>query len=126
MNIEEIKKDIGRNLKTATMNTYRDGINIIEESFDVFYSQGDPKRKRTGTLKGAAHNPPPTISNTSAYLKVGYEGNNISYSDGTFSGGEVLGATMTGTYGVVGNPSYDEEAFDKVIQSAEKNFSSAF
>lgn len=61
----------------------------------------------------------PRISGDTAYLKAGYEGNQISYSDGTFSGAEVLGATMTGTYGVVGNPSYDEEAFRLIIETAK-------
>jgi len=33
---------------------------------------------------------------------------------------------MTGTYGVVGNPSYDEEAFRLIIETVKANFASQF
>lgn len=83
-------------------------------------------RKRTYTLPGAKNNPPPEINGDFAYMKSGYEGDQISYSDGTFTGGEVLGATMTGTYGVLGDPSYDEMAFKDIIKSAKDNFRKEF
>ena len=38
----------------------------------------------------------------------------------------LLVATMTGTYGVVGDPSYDEEAFRLIIETAKANFASQF
>ena len=59
-------------------------------------------------------------------MKSGYEGDQISYSDGTFTGGEVLGATMTGTYGVVGDSSYEEIAFEDIIKAANNNFNKEF
>lgn len=129
MTIDEIKKDLSRKLAGATNKTHQDGIRIIEESFDAFYSQGSPKRRpRTGTLRDAAYNPEPSISATSSHIEIGYEGDQISYpkGDGTFTGGEVLGATMTGTYGVLGDPIYDELAFESILEAADKNFASEF
>ena len=102
MTIDEIKRDMSRRLLNATNKTYQDGVRIIEDSFDTFYAQGSPKRRpRTETLRGAAYNPEPSISATSSNVEIGYEGDQIGYpeGDGTFTGGEVLAATMTGTYG---------------------------
>lgn len=129
MTIDEIKKDMSQKLARATNKTYGDGVDIIKDSFDTFYSQGYPKRRpRTGTLRGAAYNPKPSISSTSSHIEIGYEGDQISYpkGDGTFTGGEVLGATMTGTYGVLGDPIYDELAFENILEAADKNFASEF
>lgn len=126
MTLSEIKKDCQKKLKRAAQNTYQDGKQIIDESFPKFYSQGNPRRPRTYTLPGAAYTPEPMISDNSAYIEVGYEGDQVSYSDGTFTGGEVLGATMTGTYGVVGNPSYDNEAFEEIGEAVDKNFGTEF
>lgn len=126
MTIDEIKKDIQRKLRNATTKTYEDGRQIIDESYNAFYSQGNPRRKRTGTLRGATYAPSPEISTYTSHMELGYEGDQISYRDGTFSGSEVLGATMTGTYGVVGDSSYDEDAFEKIEHAIENNFSSEF
>lgn len=126
MTIAEIKADIAKKIRRGATKTHSDGVDIIEASFDTFYSQGNPVRPRSHTLPGSQYTPPPQISEFSAHMELGYEGDQISYSDGTFCGGEVLGATMTGTYGVVGDPSYDEEAFEKILDAAEKNFAKEF
>lgn len=126
MKLSQIHKDCQRKLSSAMSNTHQDADDILDISFEVFYSQGNPKRERTYTLPGAKKNPPPEISGDSAYMKTGYEGDQIGYSDGTFTGGEVLGATMTGTYGVVGDPSYDEIAFEDIIKAAKNNFNKEF
>lgn len=126
MKLSQIHKECQRKLANAMNQTHQDADDIINISFNIFYSQGSPKRERTHTLPGAKKNPPPQISGDSAYLKSGYEGNQIGYSDGTFTGGEVLGATMTRTYGVLGDPSYDEIAFEDIIKTADDNFRKEF
>ena len=126
MTIAEIKADIAKKIRRGATKTHSDGVDVIEASFDTFYSQGNPVRPRSHTLPGSQYTPPPQISEFSAHMELGYEGDQISYSDGTFSGGEVLGATMTGTYGVLGDPSYDEESFKKILDAAEKNFAKEF
>lgn len=126
MKLDQIHRDCQRKLSNAMNNTHQDADCILDLSFDVFYSKGNPKRERTYTLPGAKKNQPPEISGDSAYMKSGYEGGQIEYSDGTFSGDEVLGATMTGTYGVLGDPSYDELAFEDIIKSAKNNFRKEF
>lgn len=126
MKLKQIRKDCQRKLSNAMRNTYIDANEIVNTSFDIFYSQGDPVRERTRTLPGAKKIVPPKINGDSAYMKAGYEGDQISYNDGSFTGGEVLGATMTGTYGVVGDPSYDEIAFEDIIKAAKNNFNKEF
>ena len=127
MTVEEIKRDIQKKMQNAMNKTHQEGKQVIDESFDVFYSQGNPRiYNRTGTLKGAAYTPSPTVSSNSAHMEIGYEGDQIGYQTGTFTGGEVLGAPMTGTYGVLGNPNYDEETFEEIFDIADKNFASEF
>ena len=126
MKLSQIHKECQRKLANAMNQTHQDADDIINISFNIFYSQGSPKRERTHTLPGAKKNPAPKISGDSAYMKSGYEGDQINYSDGTFTGGEVLGATMTGTYGVLGDPSYDEMAFEDIIKAADNNFRKEF
>ena len=126
MRLSQIHKECQRKLANAMNQTHQDADDIINISFNIFYSQGSPKRERTHTLPGAKKNPDPKISGDSAYMKSGYEGDQINYSDGTFTGGEVLGATMTGTYGVLGDPSYDEMAFEDIIKAADNNFRKEF
>lgn len=125
MNLEDIKKDCEARLKRTMVKLDAGANEIINSSFDDFYSQGTPKRKRTHTLPGSKY--VSLSGGKSSYnLEAGYEGDQISYQDGTFSGGEVLGATMTGTYGVLGNPGYDEKAFDDIIKKTDQLFSSEF
>lgn len=126
MTLKQIRQQCRQKMNRAIRNTYKDADKIITQSFDQFYSMGDPQRPRTNTLPGAKHVDPPVTGGDYVFLKAGYEGNQISYSDGTFTGGEVLGATMTGTYGVVGDPIYDELAFENILEAAQKNFSSEF
>lgn len=126
MDISQIKKDCQRRMNQAMQKTRSDSERIIDQSFDTFYSQGNPIRPRTHTLPGAKYVGPIESSGDTSYLEIGYEGDQISYNDGTFSGGEVLGATMTGTYHVKGNPSYDEQAFEEILETADKNFASEF
>lgn len=127
MKLSQIHKDCQRKLANAMTQTHQDADGILDMSFEIFYSQGSPKRyERTKTLPGSKNNQPPKITGDSAYLKSGYEGDQISYNTGTFVGGEVLGATMTGTYGVLGNPSYDELAFEDIIKAADANFRKEF
>lgn len=126
MTLSEIKKDCQKKMKQAMNDLHVESTDIINDSFDAFYAQGNPRRQRTGTLPGAKYVPEPTFTDTSSYMEVGYEGDQISYQDGTFIGGEVLGATMTGTYGVVGDSSYDEKAFEEIEKAIDKNFSKYF
>ena len=126
MTLSEIKKDCQKKMKQAMNDLHTEAEDIINDSFDTFYSQGNPIRKRTGTLPGAKYVPEPTFTDTSGHMETGYEGNQISYQDGTFTGGEVLGATMTGTYGVVGDSGYDEKAFEEIEEAIDKNFSKYF
>lgn len=126
MKLKQIRKDCQKKLARAITSTAKDADDIIDISYDVFYSSGNPRRTRTNTLRGSKKVESPVISGDSVFLKAGFEGDQISYSDGTFTGGEVLGATMTGTYGVVGDPSYDEIAFEDIVKAAHDNFGKEF
>lgn len=127
MKLSEIHKDCQNKMNRAIENTYEKAGEIIDNSFNVFYSGGKPEQYvRQNILPGAKKVEPPIEAGDSVYLKAGYEGDQISYNTGTFSGAEVLGATMTGVYGIVGNSYYDEYAFNEILKSAERNFSREF
>ena len=53
-------------------------------------------------------------------LKAGYESSNLVYFTGSFSGEEVFGAAATGSYGVVGDPTFDEVALTKLLMPPQK------
>ena len=127
MTIDQIKNELSKKLETATENTYREGVEIIKISFDVFYhGKGYPKKyKRTNTLPNSEYSEK-QITKTSSYIELGYDGDQISYNTGSFSGSEVLGATMTGTYGVVGDPEYDDMAFEDIAKAMKKYFDAEF
>lgn len=127
MKLSEIHKDCQDKMNRAIEETYDSANAIIENSFNIFYSGGTPKQYiRQNILPGAKKIDPPIETGDSVYLKAGYEGDQIGYNTGTFSGAEVLGATMTGTYGIVGNPYYDEYAFNEILKTAERKFSKEF
>lgn len=128
MKLGQIHKECQRKLAKAIQATYSDADAIINESFQEYYSQGRPPQyyQPTDTLKGTKNVESPNISGDTASVKVGYEGEQISYNTGSFDGGEVLAATMTGTYGVLGNPDYDENAFEKIKDKVKENFAKEF
>ncbi len=127
MKLKEIHKDCQRKMRNAIANTYTDANDIIDLSYDIYYAGGTPEKYvRTDMLRNSKKVDSPIIGGDSVFLRAGYEASWINYDTGTFTGGEVLGATMTGTYGVVGDPSYDEMAFEDIIKAAEKNFSKEF
>lgn len=126
MDLEAIKRDCKRRMQRTLQKTHSDANDIIDSSFNQFYAQGNPKRLRTHTLPGSSYISNPSYNGDHCEFEAGYEGDQISYADGTFSGGEVLGATMTGTYGVLGDPTYDEKAFEDIINTADANFASEF
>ena len=127
MKLSQIHKDCQKKLANAMNHTHQDADEIIDISFNIFYSQGYPEQyKRTKNLLDSKNNQPPKVTGDYAYMKSGYEGDQISYNTGSFVGGEVLGATMTGTYGVLGDSSYDEIAFKDINKAADDNFRKEF
>ena len=127
MKISDIKKKCFKDMISCMSDTARDADQILDESFNQYYGGGKPKvYKRTFTLPNAKNINGPDISGDSVQLKAGYESSNLEYSTGSFSGEEVFGAVATGTYGVVGDKTFDENALEKIIQAASKNFDRKF
>ena len=50
MTLSEIKKDCQKKMKQAMNDLHTEAEDIINDSFDTFYSQGNPIRERTGSL----------------------------------------------------------------------------
>lgn len=129
MNLKQIKADCIKKMARAMNATEKNADVILDESFNQYYRGGTPQPNgysRTYTLHGAKKIISSKSSGTSMSMEAGYDSDQISYSTGSFSGAEVFGATATGTYGVVGDPSYDEDAFEKILDAAEENFSKQF
>lgn len=127
MKLSQIRQECRQKMNRAIQNTYEDANNIIEQSFSQYYAGGMPRvYERTNTLRGSKNVESPYTGGDYVYLRAGYDGGAIGYSTGTFSGMQVLDATMSGTAGVVGDPSYDEMAFNNIILAAQKNFGNEF
>lgn len=129
MRLDQIKADCKKRMNRAMRNTARDANRILDDSFNQFYAGGTPKfYKRTGTLPSAAEIKGPTNTGDSITLEAGFNGENLHYQHppGSYDGPQVLEATATGTSGVVGDPTYDEVALEKIINAAQNNFDSEF
>lgn len=127
MRIEQIKQDCIKKAVRAMNRTADDAERIIDESFDQYYRGGTPSRYiRKYTLPGAKDVKSPVVSGDEVTLQAGYDGSKIGYSTGKLSGEQVFEATATGSYGVVGDPSYDEQALEEIKRTAETNFSAEF
>lgn len=127
MKISDIKKKCLQDMAKCMSETAHDADLILDESFNQYYRKAEPKYyERTYTLHNAKNIEGPTVLGDSMELKAGYESSNLVYFTGSFSGEEVFGAAATGSYGVVGDPTFDEVAFDKIIDAAAKNFARKF
>lgn len=127
MKIADIKKKCLQEVSKCMSDTAHDADLILDESFNQYYRKAEPIQYiRTYTLHNAKNIVGPNVSGKTIELKAGYESSNLSYSTGTFSGEEVFGAAATGTYGVVGDPTFDETALDKIIDAAKRNFAKRF
>lgn len=127
MKISDIKRKCLQDMAKCMSETAHDADLILDESFNQYYRGGEPKYyERTFTLHNAKKITGPTASGDSIELKAGYESSQISYNTGSFTGEEVFGAAATGSYGVVGDPSFDETAFDRILQAAADNFAKRF
>lgn len=126
MKLSAIKKDCQKKLAKAITNTAKDADRIVEDSFEQYYGGGSPQvYQRTNTLPGTKKIDPPVIGGNTVSLDAGYEPGQISYNTGT-PGYPVFEATAEGFGGTVGDKSYDEQALEKVIESADKNFGAQF
>ena len=128
MTIKEIKNDCRRRALQTMNKTAVNAKDVLDTSFEQYYAGGLPKRyKRTRNLTSAADLQGPKVSGDNITLDAGYASSHMQeYQAGDFKPQQVLDATMHGTSGVVGDPSYDEVALERIIDVAEKNFNSEF
>ena len=89
-----------------------------------YYDGSTPQRyQRTGTLLTSPDSTPVQGSGKHLEFSV-YMNDGISYSTGTFSGGQVIDATERGGAGTIGNHGYfqrTEEAAQKILDSEFNN-----
>lgn len=89
-----------------------------------YYDGSTPQRyQRTGTLLTSPDSTPVQGSGKHLEFSV-YMDDGISYSTGTFSGGQVIDATERGGAGTIGNHGYfqrTEEAAQKILDSEFNN-----
>lgn len=129
MRLDQIKADCKRKMQHAMKNTANEAERILGDSFDQFYNGGTPKYyKRTYTLPNASEIIGPNDFGNAMTLEAGYYGERLHYEHppGSYDGPKVLEATTTGTSGVVGDPTFDEVALDKIKQAASDNFNKFF
>ena len=127
MKLDQIRADCRKKLQRAGSKTVQDSHEIIDDSYNIYYTGGYPNvYDRTGALRGSKKVTGPHGGRDSIELEAGYDGGQISYDTGTFSGEQVFEATAEGTYGVKGNPAYDERALEEIKNAANKNFGAEF
>lgn len=135
MRLDQIKEDCKKRMNRAMQNTFKDADRILDDSFNQFYAGGTPYIYDRKYILPDSKDINGVIStgNTST-LEAGYDGSKLKYPEGMtwngylskFDGPAVLDAVTSGTYKVVGDPTFDEMALDKIKKAASDNFSREF
>lgn len=135
MRLDQIKADCNKRMNRAMNDTAKDANQIITESFDQFYVGGTSYiYNRKYILPDSKDIRGPISADNTSMLKAGYDGSKLKYPEGMtwngylskFDGPAVLDAVTSGTYKVVGDPTFDEVALDKIKQAASDNFNKLF
>lgn len=127
MKISDIKRKCLQDMAKCMSETAHDADLILDESFNQYYRGGVPKYyERTFTLHNAKKITGPTSGENTVTLEAGYDGSQLEYHTGTFTGEQVWSAVSSGDAGVVGDPSFDEVALERIIQAAADNFAKRF
>lgn len=123
MTIDAIKADISRKMRKKMEQTEREAEAIMFEEVGGYYGPVPEVYQWTGTLPTT----PQTTGvsggglsvSTTAKLNTG-----VSWTTGTYNGEEVISATNEGHSGTLGHHGYWERSVDKIIDAANKYFSS--
>ena len=134
MNIDQIMNDCKKRMVQAIAQTATDAEMIIDKSFTQFYSGGQPQIYDRKYILPDSKKINTSFSGNSASLEAGYDGSQLHYPEGMtwngylskFTGPEVLDAVTSGTYKVVGDPTFDEVALKEILSKARENFNKAF
>ena len=135
MRVDKIKAECKKKMIRAMNDTAQDANQIIDQSFDQFYSGGTPYiYDRKHILPDSKNIKGPITADNTSILHAGYDGSKLKYPEGMtwngylskFDGPAVLDAVTSGTYKVVGDPTFDEMALDKIKKAASDNFSREF
>jgi len=100
--VEAIEAAILKEVQAACEEAVEKSYNKLNEELHGFYSQGSPVLyQRTGMLGSAARRTGVSCSRSGAFGEI-YIDQGIGYSTGTFSGSQVIDASETNSYGVLG------------------------
>ena len=119
-----LERQIVKDMQSAA-NRAKDRIETeLFMNVNGYYDGSTPQRyQRTGTLLTSPDSTPVQGSGKHLEFSV-YMNDGISYSTGTFSGGQVIDATESGDAGTIGNHGYfqrTEEAAQKILDSEFNN-----
>ena len=119
-----LERQIMKDMRSAA-NRAKDRIEMeLFMNVNDYYDGSTPQRyQRTGTLLTSPDSTPVQGSGKHLEFSV-YMNDGISYSTGTFSGGQVIDATERGGAGTIGNHGYfqrTEEAAQKILDSEFNN-----
>ena len=115
-----LERQIMKDMRSAA-NRAKDRIEMeLFMNVNDYYDGSTPQRyQRTGTLLTSPDSTPVQGSGKHLEFSV-YMNDGISYSTGTFSGGQVIDATERGGAGTIGNHGYfqrTEEAVQSILDS---------
>ena len=120
----DLERQIMKDMQSAVTRA-KDKIELeLFMNVNGYYDGSTPQRyQRTGTLLTSPDSTPVQGSGKHLEFSV-YMNDEISYSTGTFSGGQVIDATESGDAGTIGNHGYfqrTEEAAQKILDSEFNN-----
>lgn len=119
-----LERQIMRDIQSAT-NRAKDRIEMeLFMNVNNYYDGSTPQRyQRTGTLLTSPDST--EVQGSGKHLEFSvFMDDGISYSTGTFSGGQVIDATESGGAGTIGNHGYfqqTEEAVQRILDSEFNN-----
>ena len=117
-----LERQIMKDMQSAA-NRAKDKIEMeLFMNVNGYYDGSTPQRyQRTGTLLTSPDSTP--IQGSGKHLEFHvYMDDGISYSTGTFSGGQVIDATERGGAGTIGNHGYFQSTVDKVQSILDSEF----
>lgn len=120
----DLERQIMKDMQSAAQRS-KDKIEMeLFMNVNDYYDGSTPQRyQRTGTLLTSPDSTPVQGSGKHLEFSV-YMNDGISYSTGTFSGGQVIDTTERGGAGTIGNHGYfqrTEEAAQKILDSEFNN-----
>lgn len=125
-NVQALLSAINQEMAQAMTEVSSKGLEIAKQDAQDFYSQGHPKRQRTGKYGDAVATDGVQRGGNSVSTEIYKDEAGHGYTDGTFSALQVWSAAEANEYGVLGKPGRWAQTEKDVEQLANDVFAKHF